>query len=107
MRQLPLSVRLRDRALFECFHAGPNATTVAQLLTLAVQAAPGLTWVYGPAGSGKTHLLQAICARAGATALYLPLSQVAALQAAALREWQGAGGPCIHGLAAGGGQPQW
>ncbi len=107
MRQLPLSVRLRDRALFESFHAGPNGTTVAQLLTLAAHAPPGLTWLYGPAGSGKTHLLQAICARAGATALYLPLSQVAALEAQALREWQGAGCLCIDELATVVGQPAW
>src|SRR5260370_38189967 len=99
MREVPRSVRLRDGALFESFHAGPTGTAVAPLLTLAVQAPPGLTWLYGPAGSGKTHLLQAICARAGATALYLPLSQVAALQAAALREWQGAGCLCIDELA--------
>src|SRR5258708_30940860 len=107
MRQLPLSVRLRDRALFESFHAGPNATTVAQLLTLAVQAPPGLTWVYGPAGSGKTHLLQAICARAGATALYLPLSQVSSLGAAALREWQGARDLCVDELAMAVGPVEW
>ncbi|HKC15380.1 MAG TPA: DnaA regulatory inactivator Hda [Steroidobacteraceae bacterium] len=107
MRQLPLSVRPHDRALFESFHAGPNAAVVAQLLTLAEHAPPGLTWLYGPAGSGKTHLLQAICARAGATALYLPLSQVSSLGAAALREWQGARYLCVDELAMAVGQIEW
>ena len=106
MRQLPLSVRPHDRALFESFHAGPNAVGVAQLLTLAEHAPPGLTWLYGPAGSGKTHLLQAICARAGSTALYLPLSQVSSLGAAALGEWQGAN--CLPCTAiARSGAPAW
>jgi DnaA family protein len=107
MRQLPLSVRLRDRALFESYFAGPNGTVVAQLLTLAAHAPPGLTWLYGPAGSGKTHLLQAICARAGGAALYLPLSEVASLEAAALGEWQGASCLCIDELATVAGQVLW
>jgi DnaA family protein len=107
MRQLPLSVRPRDRALFESYYVGPNATVVAQLLTLAAHAPPGLTWLYGPAGSGKTHLLQAICARAGATALYLPLSELASLEAAALGEWQGAGCLCIDELATVASQLSW
>jgi len=107
MRQLPLSVRPHDRALFESFHAGPNAAVVAQLLTLAERAPPGLTWLYGPAGSGKTHLLQAICARAGTTALYLPLSQVSSLGAAALGEWQGARCLCVDELAMVVGQIEW
>jgi len=107
MRQLPLSVRPHDRALFESFHAGPNAAVVAQLLTLAEHAPPGLTWLYGPAGSGKTHLLQAICARAGATALYLPLSQVSSLGSTALGEWQGARCLCIDELAIVVGQIEW
>ncbi len=107
MRQLPLSVRPRDRALFESFHAGPNAAVVAQLVALAEHTPPGLTWLYGPAGSGKTHLLQALCARAGATALYLPLSQVGALGAAALGEWQGARCLCVDELAMVVGQIEW
>jgi len=107
MRQLPLSVRPHDRALFESFHAGPNAAVVAQLLALAEHAPPGLTWLYGPAGSGKTHLLQAICARAGTTALYLPLSQVSSLGAAALGEWQGAKCLCVDELAMVVGQIEW
>jgi len=40
MRQLPLSVRPRDRALFESFHAGPNAAVVAQLVALAEHTRP-------------------------------------------------------------------
>lgn len=107
MRQLPLSVRLRDRALFASYLPGPNALVVAQLRALAAQQRPGLTWLCGPEGSGKTHLLQALCAQAGAGAQYVPLSQVAAFGPAALAEWQGAGWLCLDEVAAVIGSPEW
>jgi len=107
LRQLPLRVRLHDRALFESFHAGPNATIVAQLAALADQPRAGLVWLCGPEGSGKTHLLQALCARAGADARYLPLSQLQPFGPAALAEWQGARWLCLDELEAVIGDGEW
>jgi DnaA-homolog protein len=98
MRQLPLSVRLRDRALFANFLAGPNAAALAQLRELAQQPRPGLTWLCGPPASGKSHLLQALYAEAGA-AVYLPLAQLTPFGPAALQEWQGAGALYVDELA--------
>ena len=80
MRQLPLRVRLRDRALFESFLAGPNDVALTQIKALAEQQRPGLVWLCGPEGSGKTHLLQALCARVGSAAAYVPLSQLECLR---------------------------
>lgn len=76
MQQLPLGVRLRDTARFSSFVAGPNAEIV-ELLRIAPGTAPRVLWLWGPAGSGKTHLLQAACALAGersGTATYLDLA---------------------------------
>ncbi|MGD9388125.1 MAG: DnaA regulatory inactivator Hda [Gammaproteobacteria bacterium] len=73
MRQLPLPVRLRDFALFETFEPGPNGAVVA-VLAAPVQAGPAV-WVWGPAGSGKSHLLQAACAE-HARAAYLPAADL-------------------------------
>ncbi len=61
MKQLALGVRLRADAVFESFWPGPNGEIVAAL------RAPGIAplWLWGASGSGKTHLLQAVCAAAG------------------------------------------
>lgn len=93
MQQLPLAMRLRERAIFDTWVTGDNAAAVAQLRALAVGTQPAVCWLSGPSGVGKSHLLQACCAeaaRAGLRAIYLPVSQLQGLGAGALEEWQGA-----------------
>lgn len=77
--QLPLGVQLSDTASFETYHAGPNAEAVAALRAALAGAGPPLVLLYGPAGAGKTHLLQALtrAAAAGQTCAYLPLAALA------------------------------
>lgn len=104
MRQLPLSVRMRDSALFANYLAGPNEPVLAQLRALAAHA--GCGWLCGPAGSGKSHLLQALCAESAAIA-YLPLSQLTPFGPAALQEWQGTAGLCLDELATVVGHLEW
>jgi DnaA family protein len=81
MQQLPLGVRLPDRALFESFLPGRNAEALAHVRALAGGEARGAAWLSGPAGAGKTHLLQATCAAASGRrrAGYLPLAELAPL----------------------------
>jgi DnaA family protein len=81
MQQLPLGVRLADRAVFGSFLAADNAEALQHLQRVAQGAAAPLTWLCGPRGSGKTHLLQAACAAASERmrAGYVPLAEVAAL----------------------------
>lgn len=77
MRQLPLGVQLGVSLRFETFHEGLNAAAVAGLRQLVDQAGQAPLWLYGPAGVGKTHLMQAGCAMAGQrglTAAFLPLA---------------------------------
>ncbi|HXZ60946.1 MAG TPA: DnaA regulatory inactivator Hda [Steroidobacteraceae bacterium] len=78
MQQLPLGVRLPDRALFESFLPGRNAEALAHARAVARGEARGLSWLSGPGGAGKTHLLQATCAAASGAwrAGYLPLAAV-------------------------------
>ena len=76
MQQLPLRVRLRDTARFATFVRGLNAEAV-ELLATAPREAPRVLWLWGRAGTGKTHLLQAACAAAGewgGSATYLDLA---------------------------------
>jgi DnaA family protein len=81
VRQLPLGVQLGVSLRFETFHAGANGEIVAALGELAGGARRAPLWLHGPAGSGKSHLLQAACAQAsarGLTAAWLPLRAVRA-----------------------------
>lgn len=82
--QLPLGVQLPDTASFETYYAGPNAEAVAALRAAAAGEAPPLVLLYGPAGTGKSHLLQALtrmAARSAACA-YVPLRELRAEGAA-------------------------
>lgn len=73
MTQLPLPLRLADHAVFASFLPAGNEPLVAALETIADGNGDG-AWIWGPAASGKSHLLQAVCERAGEQAAYLPLA---------------------------------
>jgi DnaA family protein len=76
--QLPLGIRLRDSSVFASFYAGRNKPLIDALLSLPEGEPPRCVWLHGPDKTGKTHLLQAICAHAGErnlTAAYLPLRE--------------------------------
>ena len=76
-KQLPLKVQLRDDATLDNFLALSNAQTLVD----ALRCQPGdggepIIYLYGPPGSGKSHLLQAACHLGGTGTLYLPLSDL-------------------------------
>jgi len=64
-RQLALKVGLPDLASFDNFHSGSNAEAVQSLRSLAARR-PGLLFLHGGAGSGKSHLLYAAVKQAEA-----------------------------------------
>jgi DnaA family protein len=77
MTQLALPLRLDDHAVFSSFFAAGNESLVATLMALA-DGAPGHgCWMWGAPSTGKTHLLQAVCDRAGDQSVYLPLGLLA------------------------------
>ena len=49
MRQIPLAVRLADRAVFASFLPAHNLEALQHLQQLARGARSGLTWLCGPA----------------------------------------------------------
>jgi DnaA family protein len=81
MQQLPLGVRLPDRAVFASFLPARNGQAVEHLRRAADARVAGTIWLCGPNGAGKTHLLQAVCAQANTTmsAAYVPLRDLARL----------------------------
>jgi len=73
--QLPLPFRLRETYTFDNFIEGDNALLINSLK----QADEAFIFLWGEAGTGKTHLLQAACQYAtavGKTASYLPLNEL-------------------------------
>ena len=86
-KQLPLGVRLRDTSVFASYFPGRNSSVVDALQALTARRegpsdGPTCVWVHGPLSVGKTHVLQAMCARVHAnsqSAAYLPLAEVAPL----------------------------
>jgi DnaA family protein len=58
--QLPLKLALDDHASFDTFVGGSNATAVEHVRALATGAGDTV-WLWGAAGTGRSHLLQAAC----------------------------------------------
>ena len=84
MSQLALPLRLDDHAVFDTYHGDANEIAVAALQAIADGADDGAGgagdggWLWGGEGTGKSHLLQAVCERAGAAAMFVPLAELAA-----------------------------
>jgi DnaA-homolog protein len=109
MRQLPLGLKLPDRAVFASFVAGRNAEAAAHAQRIARGECAGSTWLCGAAGAGKTHLLQAICAAAGerGRAGFVPLAQLAALGPGVLEGMEQLECLCLDDLDRVAGIPDW
>lgn len=85
MRQLALELKIADYARFSTFFGGPNAAVLAALERAATETEPALHWIWGPRGSGRSHLLQAaVAAAAGQRCAWLPLGAPADLDPAIL-----------------------
>ncbi len=77
MSQLALPLRLADHAVFSSFFSARNESLVATLSALADGTSDAGCWLWGPPATGKTHLLQAVCDRAGDQSVYVPLALLA------------------------------
>lgn len=65
MRQIPLAIGLDPARTFDAFLAGDNRAALEHLRQLTPLSAP--TYLWGPPGCGKTHLLGALAAAWQAT----------------------------------------
>jgi len=75
--QIPLHISLRDSATFANFLPAGNAQLLLQLVDAAALKGEQFIFLWGSAGTGKTHLLQSVCHALSAnasTGVYLPLS---------------------------------
>ena len=88
MKQIPLAIGIEPARTFANFLPGANGAAVAHLLRLEAGAPPLYLW--GPAGSGKTHLLQAAVDRArgqGARAAWFAARDASPWAADSDHEW--------------------
>lgn len=74
MSQLALPLQLADHAVFASFYDRGNEALVATLTEIASGASTHGCWLWGAKSTGKTHLLQAVCDKAGDRAVYVPLA---------------------------------
>jgi DnaA family protein len=103
VRQLALGVRLRADAVFASFAPGVNTEIISALH----EQGCGPLWIWGGKGSGKTHLLQAVCAAAGEAAAYFPLDRSLALPPEALRGFESCRALCVDDVDAVAGDMSW
>ena len=109
MRQLPLGIRLPDRAVFASFLPARNRQAVEYLQRLARAQISGIAWLCGPAAAGKSHLLQATCVLAsdGMRAGYFPLSELASLGVEVLEGLPSLDCVCVDDIEQVLGKPEW
>lgn len=109
MQQLPLGMRLADRAVFASFLPARNGEALEHVRNAALARGSGASWLCGPAGAGKTHLLQAACALAAQSmrAGYFPLGALGALGVGVLEGLAELQCVCLDDLEVAIGHPQW
>jgi DnaA family protein len=88
LSQLALPLQLQDHAVFESFWPAGNQGLVAFLSELVAGGDTPGCWIWGKPTTGKSHLLQAVCAKLGDRSMYLPL-----------RDFFASGGKILDGLA--------
>jgi DnaA-homolog protein len=103
VKQLALGVRLRADAVFESFWPAHNGEIVAALQTPSTVP----LWLWGAPASGKTHLLQAVCAAAGEAAAYFPMDRSLALPPEALAGFERTRVLCVDDVDAVAGDLAW
>ncbi|MEQ9021478.1 MAG: DnaA regulatory inactivator Hda [Pseudomonadales bacterium] len=75
-RQLSLSVRLDDHATFANYFSVPGSSNEMARSALQNLESPEFVYLWGGAGTGRSHLLQALCREFSGSWLYLPLAEL-------------------------------
>ncbi|WP_419813566.1 DnaA regulatory inactivator Hda [Bacterioplanoides sp.] len=90
-QQLTLSVAIRDDARFANYYAGPNEQVVYELQKQWTLNGEPFLFLWGSAGVGCSHLLQAACHYAeglGHQSVYLPLDELVEYSPAVLESME-------------------
>jgi len=107
--QIPLQLEPRRPDRFEDFVTGPNESALAAVKNLLDEPGGNL-FLAGPEGSGKSHLLNALCHAAredGLAAFYIALKRLPEEAAASLEGLQVLDLVCVDDLDSVAGNPVW
>ena len=114
--QLALNLRLRDASSFENFLVANNREVFERLqnavrsLNSAAQSPASWLYLWGEPGTGKTHLLEAVCRAAqeqGHVPLYVPLANKAEFTTALLEDAERVSLVCVDDVDAIAGDDAW
>lgn len=114
--QLTLGIQLKDSASFANYFAAGNAEAVAHLSACAWGEGEHAIFLWGAAGCGKTHLLQAVCHEAmshgprgsrGVRPVYLPLEDAQHWQPEILDDLENCALICLDNIHAIAGLTAW
>lgn len=104
---MALPLQLQDHAVFESFWPAGNEALLAFLGDLADGTRRGGCWIWGSPSIGKSHLLQAVCARLGNRSIYVPLTEFAHAGAGILEGLAARHCVCLDDLDAVAGRADW
>jgi DnaA family protein len=110
LNQLTLGVGLKDDATFDNFYAGSSHLLVDVLKKAAKGQGEKVIYLYGSAGIGRTHLLQACCHLANQHHLrtvYLPLANLIELSPQILEGLEQLDLVCVDDVHVIAGRPAW
>ena len=108
--QLPLGLKLKDSATFENYLPGANGEALACLRHLEASPWRAGSYLWGGPGTGKSHLLQAVCHAASdrdTAAIYLPMQAAELFPCEALFGIENVGTVCIDDIHAISGRAEW
>ncbi len=107
MSQLALPLKLQDHAVFASFLSVGNEALCSYLQQLTNSENGDGCFLWGQAATGKTHLLQALCAKVGDRSVYLPLAEFVDLSADILAGLEERPFICLDDLHRVAGRPEW
>ena len=107
--QLAFAIQLNDEATFNDYCWGENNLLQTALYAALSNAGEQFIYLWGAAGCGKSHLLQACCQHLGThePSIYLPLNTLKTWDPTILRDLETHTLFCIDELDAITGQPDW